>query len=78
MFRGLHENQLGEAEYFGPPRGGQSYQMYNEFMSMPIATTSGVVVGALIAGPIGAIAGGIAGWAFSGGDHSNKPKIQGG
>jgi hypothetical protein len=73
---------LGDApvvDYYGPPLPGQSFAQYESYMKMPFYTVSGVVIGALIAGPVGALVGGVGSWLLSGGgDHSNKPTTQGG
>ena len=67
-------------EYMGPPRPGQSWSQYESFMSMPIAVgASGAMIGAVIAGPVGALIGGIGTWLLTGGpSHTNKPTTQGG
>jgi len=58
----MFTTQLGqEPEYYGPPRPGQSFAQYESFMSLPLAA-GGAVVGALLLGPIGLLAGGIGGW----------------
>ena len=67
-------------DYFGPVPEGQTWSQYESLMSNPVAVgASGAVIGAMIAGPVGAIVGGIGSWLASGGpSHTNKPKIQGG
>lgn len=67
-------------EYYGPPRPGQSFAQYESLMSLPIAVgASGAMIGAMVAGPIGAIVGGVGSWLVSGGSsHRSKPKTQGG
>lgn len=73
MFAGLN------ADYYGPPRPGESYSAFNAFMNNQVVVgASGVVVGAMIAGPVGAIVGGVGGWLMSGPRTRNKPKVQGG
>lgn len=74
MYRGLAAN-----EYYGPPRPGQSYQAYNEYMSIPIAGGVGIIA-ALAIHPVVGIAAGVATWLLSGSgsSHSNKPTQQGG
>lgn len=83
MYAGLNSRKstLGEepiADYYGPPRPGQSYNMYNEYMKTPFYTVGGAVVGALVAGPIGAVVGGIGSWLLSSNAVKNKSKVQGG
>lgn len=76
MFQGLQAE-----EYYGPPNPGQSFTQYNTFMSTPIVIgMSGAAIGALIAGPVGAVVGGIGSWLLSGSSerHTSKPKTQGG
>ena len=70
-------SRLGEAPYYGPPAPGQTYQEYNAFMQLPIAA-GGAVIGAMVAGPIGAIVGGVGSWLVASSRHTNKPKVQGG
>ena len=73
MFQGLAQ------DYYGPPRPGQSFVQYESFMSIPlVVSTSAVVVGALLAGPLGALAGGIGGWLISSPTPKNKRTTQGG
>lgn len=72
---------VGAEEFYGPIQPGQTWNAYQAFMEMPIAVgASGAVVGAMVAGPIGAIVGGVGSWLLSGGSkrHTNKPKVQGG
>lgn len=69
------------ADYYGPPLPGQSWMQYESFMKTPIVSMSaGVIAGALVAGPVGALVGGISGWLLSSNSslHSNKPTTQGG
>jgi hypothetical protein len=68
------------ADYYGPPLPGQSFSQYESFMKMPIAVgIGGAAIGMLVAGPVGAIVGGVGSWLLSSGsDHSNKPTTQGG
>jgi hypothetical protein len=69
---------LGE-DYYGPPRPGQSYNQYNSFMQMPIVVgASGATIGALVAGPIGAIVGGVGSWIMSDAINKRKSPTQGG
>lgn len=76
MFAGIGDTR---ADYYGPPRPGQSFTQYESYMKMPFYTVGGVAIGALIAGPVGAIAGGIGSWLLSSGsEHTNKPTSQGG
>lgn len=78
MFAGIERQKgLSADDYYGPPRPGQSFVQYESFMKLPIIGGA-VIVGTLIAGPVGAIVGGIGGWLFSEGNHNNKPKTQGG
>jgi len=78
----MYNARLGEepvADYYGPPRPGQDYRSYNSYMKMPFYTVSGAVIGALVAGPIGAIVGGVGSWLLSSDSkHNNKPTSQGG
>ena len=72
---------VGAEEFYGPPRPGQSFSQYESFMQTPFYTASGVVIGAMVAGPIGAIVGGVGSWLI--GDTLSKksrPKsrVQGG
>ena len=68
-----------EGDYYGPPRPGQSWAQYESFMDMPIAVgASGAVIGALIAGPVGAIVGGMGAWVLSSSKTKNKSLTQGG
>lgn len=63
-------------DYFGPPRPRQSFAQYESFMSMPIAVGAGsALVGALLLGPIGAIAIGGGSW-FAASKIKNKSKTQ--
>jgi len=69
---------MGE-DYYGPPAPGQTWNQYETFMSAPIATMGGAAIGALVAGPVGAIVGGIGSWLLNDSTrHMNKPKTQGG
>lgn len=70
------QQELG-ADYYGPPAPGQSFAQYQSFMELPIAA-GGAVVGAMVAGPIGAIVGGVGSWLVASLRHTNKPKVQGG
>jgi hypothetical protein len=73
---------LGDTpDYYGPVQQGQTWSEYESLMKSPIAIgASGAAIGAIVAGPIGAIVGGIGGWLLSdsSGRHMNKPKTQGG
>jgi hypothetical protein len=76
MFKGLGEEK---ADYYGPPRPGQSFTQYQSFMKIPIASgIGGAAIGALVAGPIGAIVGGIGAWYLSSNVKKNKSETQGG
>jgi hypothetical protein len=73
MFQGLNAE-----EYYGPPRPGQSYQMYNEYMSMKNVAIGGGIVALAVINPIVGIAAGI-GWLLSGPETTkSKPMTQGG
>lgn len=71
----FHDNGLGQ-DYFGPPRPGQSFAQYESFMRLPIAAGS-AVIGALLLGPVGLVAGGVGAWLLTPrlATHS-KPKSQ--
>jgi hypothetical protein len=74
MFAGLNAE-----EYYGPPRGGQSFSQYNSFMSMPVASIGAGVATAMLINPIVGIGVASAIWLLGGeSSHSNKPKVQGG
>lgn len=72
----FHDRQLGAVKYYGPPRPGQSFTQYQSFMELPIAA-GGAVIGALLFGPIGAVAVG-AGALLTARAVKNKSKTQGG
>lgn len=57
-------HDVGQApEYFGPPRPGQTFSEYESFMKAQwAAAAGGAAVGALLLGPIGAVALGVGAW----------------
>lgn len=69
--------QLGETPYYGPPAPGQTYAEFDATMQLPIAA-GGAAIGAIVAGPIGAIVGGVGSWLVASSRHTRKPKVQGG
>jgi len=71
------DSQLGDIPYYGPPAPGQTYQEFDARMQLPIAA-GGAAIGAIVAGPIGAIVGGVGSWLMTSSRHQNKPKVQGG
>lgn len=79
-YRGMVMSGIGVEEYYGPPRPGQSWSQYESFMQMPIAASiGGVIIGAVLGGPIGAIAMGLGGWALGSGIQQKKKSLtQGG
>lgn len=83
MYANLNSKKstLGEepiADYYGPPRPGQSFSQYESYMKMPFYTVSGAVIGALVAGPIGAVVGGVGSWLLSSNATKTKSQTQGG
>lgn len=74
----LGEDTTQAADYYGPPRPGQSFAQYESYMKLPIAAGVGIAA-AMMINPVIGIAAGAATWLLSGsGDHSNKPTSQGG
>lgn len=70
---------MGQADYYGPPQPGQDFRSFQAFMKTPFYTASGAVIGALVAGPIGAVVGGIGSWLLSSDStKKSKPIVQGG
>ena len=77
MFQGLN----AEGDYYGPPRGGQSFAQYQSYMeyvnAKNVAIGSGVIALAVV-NPIIGVAAGI-GWLLSGPEKTkSKPLTQGG
>jgi hypothetical protein len=67
------------ADYYGPPRGGQSYSQYNSFMKIPYYSVGAGVATAMLVNPILGLGVGAAVWLLGGdSSHSNKPTQQGG
>ena len=75
----MFKEELGaEGDYYGPPRPGQTYAMYNEYMNLRnVAIGSGIVALAVLNPIVGAAVG--IGWLLSGPTKTkNKRTTQGG
>lgn len=66
-----------QADYYGPPRPGQSFSQYESYMKLPIASGVGLAA-ALMIHPVVGIAAGVATWLLSSTPEKNKPTTQGG
>lgn len=75
----FHDRQLGADAFYGPPKPGQTWTEFQTASELAVAA-GGAAIGLVVAGPIGAIVGGVGSWLLSGGStrHTNKPKVQGG